>query len=520
MASQTLTDQTVASTYQGVLHAGGAALPSSSNTAIYDGSGQVSSLSLGLSGQGAAVAGGFSCSQQLTAGDIRYTTTDSAFGANYPLVSDGNKTAVFGQMTSNALIDLSPSPAGTYGNIQYLAVNSKGLVTNVVGGSTSPTAWVTFDGKDVPFTYTVNDLVVTCTAPGHSIATGNIITIKSATNTNLNGSVAVQSADANTFTFANSTGLTTGTGTGIVDVTIKSSYNVTSVARESIGIYRVSFASSFKNKDYITLCGARYPNTVSTDIENLQANTVTAEKTYVRIRSFFVTNGDQVIEYDDGYISVYCMGSTIDDNSPAVFDTFNYTNFVWKENTSPGTQQQVVNITPALMATNKWNAVVLGCYGYMNCNDGNIAVNLSNTVNGSINSTLSWSAAGNSNSEVYIYSVVLYTNNQLKYGLFYSTNSSWVTQVVNSPYDNNSAAASSIYSGLNAQSIVNYNQQIVNTNAASPGNWVTNFLSNYDSLLQNVNSVQLTLNSNASSNGQCNGSFVLYQDYVRYFTAQ
>jgi hypothetical protein len=228
MASQTLTDQTVASTYQGVLHANGEALPAVSTAIIYDGSGQISSLKLGVSGQGAAVAGGFSCSQQLTAGEIRYTTVDSASGANFPLVSDGNKTAVFGQMTSNALLDLTPSPAGEYGNIQYLAVNSKGLVTNVVGGPATSNAWVTFDGKDVSFTYLINNLTVTCTSIGHSLVTGNIITVKNATNTSLNGSFVVQSSDIlnNTFTFANPTGATTGSGSGIVDVTIKSSYNV------------------------------------------------------------------------------------------------------------------------------------------------------------------------------------------------------------------------------------------------------------------------------------------------------
>lgn len=527
MASQTLLDQTVEDTYQGVLHAQGQPLPASGNALIYDGSGQASALSVGLAGSNVAVAGGFTCSNQLTAGNIRYTTTDSVSGANFPLVSDGNATAVFGQMTSNALLDLSPSPAGSYGSIQYLAVNSKGLVTNVVGGPATSSAWVTFEGKDKSFSYTINNLIVQCTAFGHTLAAGNIITIKSATDTGLNGSVIVQSADTTSgiFSFANPTGLTSSSGTGIVDVTIKSSYNVSSVVCNSVGIYTVYFSTAFKNKDYISLCGARYPNTTTTDIENLNANTVSTQKEYVKVRSFYITNGDHVAEYDDGYVSVYCLGSTAEDNSPVpvTFDSYIASSYAWSEGADPGgQQQQIINITPSLMAVNKWNAIVLGVQSNMNCASGGANLTSTNIVNGSTTSTLVWSAAGNSGAQVYLYDVILYTNNQLKYAQFYYSNVGWATQAVNATDINSDAASSAIWNGLVSQINANglMNAQTTNATGSSAGTWFSNFLSTYNNQLTSVNSVSINLASVAGRGGACYGGFNMFQTYVRYFTAQ
>jgi hypothetical protein len=523
MASQTLTDQTVASTYQGVLHANGEALPAVSTAIIYDGSGQISSLKLGVSGQGAAVAGGFSCSQQLTAGEIRYTTVDSASGANFPLVSDGNKTAVFGQMTSNALLDLTPSPAGEYGNIQYLAVNSKGLVTNVVGGPATSNAWVTFDGKDVSFTYLINNLTVTCTSIGHSLVTGNIITVKNATNTGLNGSFVVQSSDIlnNTFTFANPTGATTGSGSGIVDVTIKSSYNVSSVVRESVGIYKVNFATEFKNKDYVTVCGAKYPNVARTDLENLQANSVLAQKGYVKIRSFYITSGDQVIEYDDGYISVYCLGSTVEDNSPTPvsFDSFINTNAHWSEAAAPAGSTITASITPAVMSTNKWNMVIIGAYESFSCVSGCQGIESRVVVNGATTSQMNQGSCGNSGAETAIYHVFIYTNNELKYANFHWTNSGWSPYVTNAWDRPNKNAALAAFNGLYSQGAI-VNNQIVNVQQSSPGTWVTNFLNSYGSEFTIIQSADVTFYTVAGRANRCNGGYVVWQNYIRYFTPQ
>jgi hypothetical protein len=521
MASQTLTDQTVSSTYQGVLHANGEALPLTDVAAVYDGSGQASALSLGLSSQGASIAGGFSCSGQLTAGEIRYTTTDSVSGANFPLVSDGNATAVFGQMTSDALIDLSPSPAGAYGSIQYMAVNSKGLVTNVVGGPATSNAWATFDGKDVAFTYVINGFTVTCTSFGHSIKQGNIITIKNASNASLNGTYTVQSSDIvnNVFTFANPTGATTGSGSGVVDVTVKSSYNVSSVSRESTGIFKITFSTAFKNQDYVTLCGAKYPNVASTDLENLQANTVSADKGFVKIRSFYITNGDQVIEYDDGYISVYCIGSTIEDNAPTPvsFDNFINSNSHWAENAAPGNIATTVSINPSIMATNKWNMVIIGAYTWFSCRSGCEYIESTVVVNGSTTSQMNQSSCGNSGAEVAIYHVFYYAKNELKYANFHWTNSSWNPYVTNAWDKLNQNAASAIYNGLAAQGAILGSQQ-ANVSQSSPGTWIANFLNQYGSELTTIQSADVVFSSRAGRANACYGGYTMYQNYVRYYT--
>lgn len=522
MASQTLQDQQVLDTYQGVLHANGQALPETDTAVIYDGSGQASALSVGLAGSSVAVAGGFSCSNQLTAGDIRYTTTDSVSGANFPLVSNGNATAVFGQMTSNALLDLSPSPAGNYGSIQYMTVNSKGLVTNVVGGPATATAWVTFEGKDTAFSYVINNLVVQCTSFGHTLAAGNIITIKSAADTGLNGSVIVQSADVlgGTFTFANPTGLTSSSGTAVIDVTVKSSYNVSSVICNSIGVYSIYFSTPFKNRDYISLCGARYPDTSPTDIENLNANTISTQKNYVQVRSFYITPGNNVDRFDDGHMSVYCLGSTAEDDSPlpATFDSFVNTNYCWEESQNPGVQQQIINITPSLMASNKWNAVIIGSLGYMNCASGGAEIASTTIIDGTTTSNLAWSSSGNSGAQAFIYNVILFTNNQLKYAQFYSSNSGWITQNTNATDINNNAAASAVYNGLFSQLIAE--SQLVNVTGSASGTWLSNFLNIYGNLLTSINSVNISFTSSANRGGACYGGYRVFQNYVRYFTAQ
>ena len=527
MASQTLTDQTVSSTYQGVLHAGGEALPLAGIAAVYDGSGQGSALSLGLSGKGAAIAGGFSCSGQLTAGDIRFTTTDSVSGANFPLVSNGKKTAVFGQITQNALIDLSPSPAGRYSNIQYLAVNSKGLVTNVVAApnSTPSTtiAWATFDGKNVSFTYVINNLTVTCTAFGHSIKQGNRITIRNATNTGLNGSFVVQSSNisGNTFTFANPTGATTGTGSGVVDVTLKSSLNVSYVTRQSLGVFRVVFSTPFKNQDYVTICGAKYPNTTTTDLENLQANAVSAAKEYVTVRSFYITSGNQVTEYDDGYTSVYCVGSTVEDNAPTPvsFDNFINTNYFWSELANPGRIVTTQTITPAIMAANKWNMVIIGGYVTFSCLEGSEYMQSTAVVNGTQTSILNRSSSGNSGADAYLYHVFYYTDNQLKYANFYYSDTAWSTHTTHAYDISDITAASRIYQGLLSQGAI-LQQQIVNDSQAGSGSWLPNFLNAYGSRFTTIQSAAVTFASIAARGGRCNGGYNMFHNFVRYYTPQ
>lgn len=56
-----LDDQNISDTFRGLLHAQGTQLPSSGKVSIFDGQGQETSLSLGVSGQGAGVTGVLAC---------------------------------------------------------------------------------------------------------------------------------------------------------------------------------------------------------------------------------------------------------------------------------------------------------------------------------------------------------------------------------------------------------------------------------------------------------------------------
>lgn len=522
MASTSLTDKQTKDVYTGLIHAGGQALPLTDTAVLYDGYGQASSLSIGLSSNGAEIAGGLLCTGQLSAGNIRFTTTDSPSGANFPLVSNGNGLAEFGQINSESIIDLLPAPTGMYRNIQNIAVDSRGLITNAVGNSTADTAWMTFDGADVSFSYTISNLVVTCLSIGHTLKTGDIITVVNATDTGLNGTVVVQSANTATgvFTFANPTAITSSTGIGTIDVTVKASYNACSVTCDGTGVYTIDFSTAFSNKDYVAVCGAKYPTGATTAIENLQVNVVSKTVNSITVRCFYITGSDQVTEYD-GYISVYCTGSSVSDNAPVPisFDCFTNTNYFWSPSVNSGTQNQIISITPSLMASNKWNAIVVGVKAFMNCLAGSANITSNNTVNGTDTTTIEWSNAGNTRATAFVYVVCLYTNNTLKYGQFYFTNSSWSTESVNDTDINDKAAATAIFSGLFSQDIPG-TTLLSNSNDTAPGNWLINFLNTYGDQLTVVNSVDINMSSSATQTGSCNGDYNMYQNYVKYYTPQ
>jgi len=283
MGTVTLTDKLVKDTYKGVLHAQGESLPSTGTVDVYDGGGQQSSLSLGLSGNGGAISGGFSISRQLSAGELKYTETDSLSGAYFPLISDGNKSVVFGQMTSRALIDLVPSPAGTYSSVENITVNSKGLVTNITGGN-NLISWAKFNGQDRQCTYTSTSLVVSCVLFGSTIEAGQIITVKNATESDLNGTYVVQTSSGNEFTFANRTGSVLQ-GSLTIDIVIVASYNIEKVEKVGSGLFKLTFNTKYNNPYYVTNCGATVDT--STNVDGLRANVKSQDKDYVIIRAFY-----------------------------------------------------------------------------------------------------------------------------------------------------------------------------------------------------------------------------------------
>jgi hypothetical protein len=253
---QNLLDQTVESTYQGVLHAEGAALPIQGNQIIYDGSGQASALALGVLGNGAEIAGGLSISGRLSSGILEFTNVDAASGRGFPLVTDGSGNVDFGQITVDALPDLDPDPQGSYDQIDTIVLNSKGLVEQVYE-SPIRQCWVNFDGKPITaVTYTIvqdiSSKLVSCNKGSHGLANGQIISL-TATDAKLNGAYPVTVDSPGTFSFplpevvdplANS-------GTLAISTTIRSSYNIDKVTRNKAGNYTVWFNNTFNNNSYM-----------------------------------------------------------------------------------------------------------------------------------------------------------------------------------------------------------------------------------------------------------------------------
>jgi hypothetical protein len=147
MATNTFTDFTIADTYAGILHARGEKLPASGQQLIYDGFGNKTAMSLGLSGNGVSFTGTLSGQSgvfrslstfSLSASAIQ-TDTLKVSGISYPLsgVLNGivvqnanNQLAIVSKLPANSLPALSPNPAGTYNDVYSVTVNEAGLVTS------------------------------------------------------------------------------------------------------------------------------------------------------------------------------------------------------------------------------------------------------------------------------------------------------------------------------------------------------------------------------------------------------
>ena len=134
-----LTNIKISKSYKGLIHASGSALPSLAiQQPLYDGSGQVSSLSLGVAGAGASVSGPLSVSGQLSAGAFTYPASPSTNGY---VLAQVNSTTIALTSISDILKSASSSYVadGTYNNVQNITVKN-GLITSV----TTTTAVRTF----------------------------------------------------------------------------------------------------------------------------------------------------------------------------------------------------------------------------------------------------------------------------------------------------------------------------------------------------------------------------------------
>ena len=125
-----LTNINISDSYKGLLHANGSALPPLAiQQPLYDGSGQVSSLSLGVAGAGASVSGPLSISGQLSAGSFTYPLSSSTNGY---VLTQVNSTTIALTSISDILKSASSSyiADGTYTNVQNITIKN-GLITSV-----------------------------------------------------------------------------------------------------------------------------------------------------------------------------------------------------------------------------------------------------------------------------------------------------------------------------------------------------------------------------------------------------
>jgi hypothetical protein len=434
-----LLDQTVESTYEGVLHAEGAALPLIGLQTIYDGSGQASALAMGISGNGIQVSGGLSISGKLSAGVLEFTNVDSVSGEGFPLVTDGNGNVDFGQIVIEALPDMDPNPDGSYSQIDTINVNSKGLVEQIF---LSPIrqCWVNFDGKPITgITYTIDagasGGVVNCTKVNHGLATGQIISL-TASDVILNGDYPVTKGDANNFSFP-LPNVTAVSGTLGINTVIRSAYNVKSVARVGAGKYTINFNDTFNNNMYMTqvtkgshLNPAANPATPATG-DNGWAIVLSQNAQNVNV---FSQNGDCT------NMNVFVVGNTLiyENDEPQLFYTnYRYRNLYFNQEVGEtgsctvDSGFQTYTIDPAYMAANKLIAVEIATRGLDHCRVGysNVYANNSVTdINGNIynssfiRTTNYEKKYGQSESNAYgVTTFIAYIDNQLYYKNFYTS---------------------------------------------------------------------------------------------------
>lgn len=128
--AEDLTNINISDSYKGLLHAKGSALPPLAiQQPLYDGSGQVSSLSLGVAGAGASIYGPLSISGQLSAGSLTYPVSSSTNGY---VLTQVNSTTIALTSISDILKSASSSyiADGTYTNVQNITIKN-GLITSV-----------------------------------------------------------------------------------------------------------------------------------------------------------------------------------------------------------------------------------------------------------------------------------------------------------------------------------------------------------------------------------------------------
>ena len=136
--SSDLSNQYIDDTFDGLLHLNGDPLPSSGKGKVYDGSGQESALSVGVSGNGVGVSGKLT-STQLTVGSLSYSESGLKDSLLYCTSDDQVGTLAKGELSQSYLTDIS-DVAGDYSVVEMdsITISSKGIVTEVVASESTP----------------------------------------------------------------------------------------------------------------------------------------------------------------------------------------------------------------------------------------------------------------------------------------------------------------------------------------------------------------------------------------------
>ena len=128
-----LTNINISDSYKGLIHANGASLPAPSiQQPLYDGSGQKSSISLGVAGVGASVSGPLSISGQLSAGAFTYPASPATNG--YVLAQINSNTIALTSIADVLRSIPSVVPDNTYYNVKSMTIKN-GLITAVLTGT-------------------------------------------------------------------------------------------------------------------------------------------------------------------------------------------------------------------------------------------------------------------------------------------------------------------------------------------------------------------------------------------------
>lgn len=172
-----LTDLYISDSYTGLLHAGGIPLPVSGLITIFDGSGQISALSLGVAGEGAEITGRLT-TDNLTVGTLVFPSTPGTVGS---LVYQATATTLGFISESDLFPDIIT--AGTYDNIKNIKVTSQGLVDSIAQWDDDTITSTTYGNAPSNFTtvtFSTNGVWKKISLPGYfgSTAKGGIFFIE------------------------------------------------------------------------------------------------------------------------------------------------------------------------------------------------------------------------------------------------------------------------------------------------------------------------------------------------------